>query len=280
MSATDCLIRRARPWLGTIVEIGVSPDREAAIEQGFAEIARIHRLMSFHEATSDLAKLRAAGAGELVRVDPDTVKVLTIAADLHRETNGLFNVGVGRQLVRTHFLPRTDIGHLSHFDGDASDIEIVDERRVRLRRRTLIDLGGIAKGYAVDCAVNALQAGGVERGVVNAGGDLRVFGAATAPVAVRMASGGYSAPFAVQDCAVATSENIGARRTMRGRQTAPHIGRDGQPIITDQTVTVIASTCVIADAMTKVAMADSDLADRLLARHDGQVVRYAMDEAA
>lgn len=178
---TSNLKRRARPWLGTIVEIGVPPEREGAIEAGFAEIARIHRLMSFHEGTSDLAKLRAASAGELIEVDRDTIVVLRIAANLHRATNGLFSIAIGRQLVRTHFLLRMDTIHLNRFGGDADDIKIVDDCYVRLRRRTLIDLGGIAKGYAVDCAVKALQAAGTTSGIVNAGGDLRVFGDTVMP---------------------------------------------------------------------------------------------------
>ena len=280
MSATHNLVRRARPWLGTIVEIGVTADHEGAIEAGFAEIARIHQLMSFHEATSDLAKLRAANAGELVEVDADTVAVLRVAADLHQSTDGLFNVAIGRQLVRTRFLPRMGADHLVHFNGNASDIEIVGDCHVRLRRRVLIDLGGIAKGYAVDCAVAVLQAGGVPKGIVNAGGDLRVFGNAAMPIEVRAAQGGYSSAFAVQNIAVASSENSRTRRTIQGHVTTPHIGRDNRPAIIDETVTVTANACVIADAMTKVAMVDPDLADRLLAAHGGQVVRFAMSEAA
>lgn len=280
MGSTEPLARRARPWLGTIVEIGVSNGCEAAIEAGFAEIARIHRLMSFHEDASDLAKLRAARPDAVVALDPDTVKVLQIAATLHAATDGLFNVAIGRQLVRTHFLPRMDIGHLGRFDGSASDIEVVDDRHVRLHRRTLIDLGGIAKGYAVDCAVAALQAAGVARGVVNAGGDLRVFGDGAIPVEVRMSDGALSAPFSVQNCAIASSENARTRRTIKQQIVTPHIGRRARPVVADHTITVIASTCVIADAMTKVAMVDPALADRLLADHNGHVVRFALSEAA
>lgn len=280
MTASDNLVRRARPWLGTIVEIGVSADFERAIEAGFAEIARIHRLMSFHEVTSDLGKLREAIAEELVEVDADTVAVLRVAADLHQKTDGLFNIAIGRQLVRTKFLPRIGTDHLAQFNGDASDIEIVDDRHVGLRRRLLIDLGGIAKGYAVDCAVAALQAAGVPTGIVNAGGDLRVFGETSMPIKVRAAQGGYSAAFAVQNIAVASSENSRTRRIVQGQIATPHIGRGNRPAIIDRTVTVTANTCVIADAMTKVAMVDPDLADRLLAAHGGQVVRFQMSEAA
>ena len=280
MTAPDPLIRRARPWLGTIVEIGVAAESEAIIDSGFAEIARIHRLMSFHEVTSDLAKLRRANAGELVELDRDTVALLRIAANLREYTNGLFNIAIGHQLVRTRFLPRMDIVHLGRFGGDADDIEIVDDCHIRLHRRVLIDLGGIAKGYAVDCAVAALKAAGMKNGIVNAGGDLRVFGDTAMPVSLRMSDGGYSAAFEAENCAVASSENRHTRRIVGGQGATPHIGRNNRPIFVDHTVTVIASTCVIADAMTKVAMVDPDLADQLLAAHDGQVVRYQMSVAA
>ncbi len=280
MSASDALVRRARPLLGTIVEIGVSDGDEAAIKFGFAEIARIHRLMSFHEATSDLGKLHRADTGEIVTIDHDTVAVLRIAAKLREATNGLFNIAIGRQLIRTHFLPRMDAGHLGRFSGDADDIEIVDDCHVRLHRRALIDLGGIAKGYAVDRAVEALKSASVKAGIVNAGGDLRIFGDAAMPIAVRMTRGGYGTAFEVENCAVASSENTRARRMMHGQVTTPHIGRNNQPIPIDHTVTVIANTCVIADAMTKVAMVDPALADRLLADHGGYIIRAELSEAA
>jgi len=276
----NTLIRRAQPWLGTIVEIGVPRKHHAAIEAGFAEIARIHRLMSFHDEASDVAKLRAASAGATVSLDCDTVEVLRIATDLYRATNGLFNVAVGRQLIRTYFLPAMNTVHLSRFGGNVSDIELLDDGRVKLHRRTLIDLGGIAKGYAVDCAVAVLQAAGVPHGIVNAGGDLCVFGNTVIPVEVRLAQGGYSAAFAVKNSAIASSENSRTRRIFGGKVATPHIGRDNQPVIADRTITVMASTCVIADAMTKVAMVDPDLAGRLLAPHGGQVVRFEMSELA
>jgi FAD:protein FMN transferase len=280
MPRADHLVRRARPWLGTIVEIAVPRDSEAAMEAGFVEIARIHTLMSFHSETSDLARLRTACPGEIVAIAPDTVNVLRIAAALNRASGGLFDITVGRELVRTHFLPRMTAMQLGQIRGKASDIDIIDDCHVRLRRRMLIDLGGIAKGYAVDCAVAALESAGVMAGMVNAGGDLRVFGDAALPIEVRMGHGALSAPFHVQDRAVASSENLHNRRSMKGRVTTPHIGRDGHAVVADQTVTVIASTCVIADAMTSVAMVDPDMADRLLVPHGGYVVRYARSEVA
>ncbi len=287
MDEADRLIRRARPLLGTIVEIGVAPEYDTAIEAGFTEILRIHKLMSFHENTSDLAKLRRAEAGETITVDRDTVAVLRIAAELSDATGGLFNVAIGRQLVRTRFLPRMDAEHLGCFTGDASDIEIIDDCSVRLRRRLLIDLGGIAKGYATDLAVAALQLAGVTSGIVNAGGDLRVFGDDPVPIHIRNAGNkrdecqsGYSAQFMIQNCAVASSENVHDRRRINGQITTPHIGRNAHSVIANHAVTVVADTCVIADAMTKVAMVDCKLADKILAKYGGQVVRFETSKAA
>ena len=99
-------------------------------------------------------------------------------------------------------------------------------------------------------------------------------------VSAHLTSRAYSAAFAVQNIALASSENSRTRRTYQGRITTPHIGRDNRPAIIDHTVTVTANTCIIADAMTKVAMVDPDLADQLLAAHGGQVVRFEMSEAA
>ena len=109
---------------------------------------------------------------------------------------------------------------------------------------------------------------------------MRVFGETAIPVEVRMSDGALSAPFSVQNCAIASSENARTRRTIKQQIVTPHIGRRAQPVVADHTVTVIASTCVIADAMTKVAMVDPGLADRLLADHNGHVVRFALSEAA
>ena len=65
--AADALIRRARPLLGTIVEIVVDPESTCAIEAGFAIIRHIHERMSFHDAGSDLTRLRAMPAMAVTR---------------------------------------------------------------------------------------------------------------------------------------------------------------------------------------------------------------------
>ncbi|MGL4302929.1 MAG: FAD:protein FMN transferase [Sphingomonas sp.] len=270
------MITRCRPLLGTMVEITVEDHDASAIDAAFAAIGHIHVRMSFHEPTSDVALLRAAPAGEIVEVDRETVAVLRMAIAFHQATDGLFDVAVGRALVRTRFLPRDGIMRLDRFPGTTADIEILDDRHVQSRRRVLLDLGGIAKGHAVDRAVETLIAAGARTGLVNAGGDLSMFGDREWQIQLRDADDVVRQGLTARGCAIASSANLLNRKSVRGQLCAPHIGRSGEPILIDHRVTVIAEQCIIADAMTKVAMVDPDLADTILAVHKGYVLRMPL----
>lgn len=266
------MLTRCRPLLGTFVEVTAPEEAASAIDAAFAAVARIQALMSFHDEGSDLARLRWASAGEAVTVAPETVQVLRIACDLYRASGGLFDVTVGRELVRGGFLPRPRGVGRTASRGTGADIEILDEEHVRCARPLLIDLGGIAKGYAVDRAVAAMLRAGAAQGLVNAGGDLRMFGDRPWPVALRDADGGVRREIQLADCAVATSANRGNRRRRWGRVFTPHIGFDRKPMVCKERVTVVAGECVTADAMTKIAMADRELARRLLADRGGHML--------
>lgn len=266
------MLTRCRPLLGTFVEITVPQEAASAIDAAFAAVAHVHARMSFHEEGSDLARLHRAPVGEAVGVARETAEVLRIAGDLRHASGGLFDVTVGRELVRGGFLPRPrGIGRFGKW-GNGGDIEVLDDEHVRCLRPVLIDLGGIAKGYAVDCAVAALQQAGVAEGLVNAGGDLRMFGGRPWPVTLRDADGQLGREIAFTDCAVATSANRAARRRRWGRTFTPHIGLRRKAVICKERITVIADRCVIADAMTKIAMVDRTLAERLLAGYGGHLL--------
>lgn len=279
MEPAGGLFRRARPLLGTIVEIAIDCESHAVFDAGFAAISHIHSLMSFHEPGSDLSRLKHAIGGETVTLSPETIAVLRTACDLHKASDGLFDVAIGRTMVARGFLPRDAIVHLNRFQGGMDDIEFIDQSRVRLNKRVLIDLGGIAKGYAVDQAVNALTQAGATRGIVNAGGDLRIFGDAPQPVTLRTGTGALLSLGDVSGCAIASSENSQTRRRSKGEIATPHIGRNGRAVIVDDIVAVNATTCMIADAMTKVAMVDAALAGRLLAPHGGRVIYAPIPKA-
>ncbi|WP_052223281.1 FAD:protein FMN transferase [Novosphingobium malaysiense] len=263
---------RCRPLLGTFVEVTVPEEAAPAIDAAFAAIARVQALMSFHAEDSDLARIRQATPGQIVAVAPETAEVLRLAQDLHRASDGLFDVTIGRELVRGGFLPAPRSRRRTLRWGTGADIEILECGQVLCSRPVLIDLGGIAKGYAVDCAVTALKKAGASEGLINAGGDMRMFGNRAWPVALRDADGTVRKEIELTDRAVATSANLNNRRRRWGRIFTPHIGFDRKALVCKERVTVVADRCAIADAMTKIAMADRDMARRLLETRGGFVL--------
>lgn len=266
------MVRRCRPLLGTFVEVSVPADYAAAVDAAFGAIRHVHERMSFHEEASDLGAMRRSPPGEPVRVAPETVEVLAAAVELHRKSKGVFDIAVGRFLVANGFLPRPPRVDLRRTTGTTGDIEIVDDRHVVCHRPMLIDLGGIAKGYAVDRAVDVLRSGGVPSGVVNAGGDLRAFGGEAQLVHLRGADGTLDDVVELSDMALASSSNLHLRRIRRGREASPHLDGRARPVLASDAVTVMASTCMIADALTKIALADPVAAGPLLRSLGGKVV--------
>lgn len=266
------LLTRCRPLLGTFVEITVSQDEAALVDDAFAAIARVHELMSFHSNDSDLARLRLARPGSAVEVAPETVVVLRSALELYAATAGLFDVTVGRQLVWSGFLPRPANSGFKSFTGTSADLEIVGDTQVRCHRPMLIDLGGIAKGFAVDRAVSVLREAGAREALVNAGGDMAMFGEHTWDIALRDADGMVRSTIRLSNCAIASSANLLDRRRRFGRTHTAHIGVGGAPVLAPGRVSVIADRCVLADAMTKVALADRALAEEMLARFGGRLL--------
>lgn len=274
------LARRAQPWLGTLVEVSLDLPDEHAFQSAFSRIADIHRHMSYHSDDSDLGLLRRAKPGTIVKVSPDTVAVLKLAKWLFEETNGLLDVTIGRKLVATGYLPKMDPRHLSQFNGNSDDIEIIDSMHVCCHRPTLIDLGGIAKGYAVDSAIAELIAQDKTYALVNAGGDLRHVGTEPETIGLRRADGVVSHELEIGNVAVATSSNLLFRRKHRGQAVSPHIGYDLKPILVDTAIVVLASECVFADAMTKVAMVDPMCAERILNSVNGYFFTIPIREGA
>ena len=223
MTSCSNSVRRARPLLGTYVEIearGLGRRRlDAAVDRAFEAIATVHRLMSFQDPLSELSRLNRDGPSGATAAHPWTIEVLAAAADLKARSGGAFNAAAG-------------------CDGG-------------------IDLSGIAKGFAVDRAVEALRSAGVTRGVVNAGGDLVAFGDADVEVGVRdpAAPSRLAAIVMLRDAAFASS----------GRAIDP---RTRRPVPANDGASVRASSCAIADALTKVVGVSGEAALPLL-RHYG-----------
>ena len=155
------------------------------------------------------------------------------------------------------------------------DIELLTRRRVRFRRPLTVDLGGIAKGFAVDKTVEALQARDVSSGIVNAGGDLRVFGSGSTTIHLRHpASPGFLLPvLQLRDEAVATSAPCFSIRRQRGRLVSHLVDPATQePFTAPLSISVRAPCCLLADALTKIVLADPHTAEGVLGEFKAQAV--------
>lgn len=175
------MLSRCRPLLGTLVE--VTADRQDAIEAAFAAVAKVHRLMSAHEPDSDVSRINRFAHFSPVEVDEWTAGALERALYWAKQSHGAFDpVRAGEAALGRGAIPR----HREQPCPQALHWTCLElhRRSVQLARPGCIDLGGIAKGVAVDRAVEALRRAGCERGLVNAGGDLAGFGSEAWPVAI------------------------------------------------------------------------------------------------
>jgi thiamine biosynthesis lipoprotein len=193
--------------------------------------------------------------------------VLEAAQSFARASDGLFDISVAPKLVASGFLPRHADFPRASGRGDWRHVELLAEQRVRLTRRLRVDLGGIAKGYAVDRAIAMLQARGLSAARVNAGGDLRVFGKDMQTVHIRRPGTPTELLplFELADGAAATSSDYYSARRVSGRWVTPLIDpRTGVSCPRGRSVTVLAPDCMTADALTKVVHADPRRATKVL----------------
>jgi thiamine biosynthesis lipoprotein len=258
------LVRRAQPWLGTLVEVRVDAAGAARrqlttiVDAAFAEIGAIHRLMSRQERGTDVAAIARAGTGRSVRVDPRTADVLRVALALYHESGGRYDPDRSRR--RRGALDPAPCGPAWEVSG---------RDHVRILRRGDLDLDGIAKGFAVDRAVDIL-AGESARGGVNAGGDLRCFGEFTQPLFVRspLAGGALLCVGRMTAGSFATSDSR-AEADSGPRPASPGIRdpRPGARPLRRMTVGVAAEQCIVADALTKVVAVAPEAASPILAAY-------------
>jgi len=287
---TCASIRRARPLLGTFVDIAASAsvrcDLPQALDAAFDAIAQVHRLMSFHNAESDLSRVNRGASAGAVPVHPWTYQVLQTAADLNTRSGGIFDVTVAPLLQDKGLLPKNDTAGEVRVCGEAV---LLEGGAVRFRTPGIqIDLGGIAKGFAVDRAVDVLKSHGVANGLVNAGGDLAAFGAEPQRVQIRNPSNPRELLYAVAiaDAALASSgrgfDLLDHDKAGEAAVWDPHSRRQVRSIAG---ASVRAPSCTIADAMTKIVMIGGESTSSLLQEYrasallvlDGGEVRITPD---
>jgi thiamine biosynthesis lipoprotein len=261
------LLRRSEPLLGTFVTITVYGDNRewlsAAVSAAFEEFRRIDSLMSIHRADSELSQVNARGSVEPVVVSADLWRVIAKAQDIAEQTEGSFDMTIRPLSDLWGFIWKQY--RLPTDEQLKAVLPRVNYRLVELdaEKRTVhflvagvsLDLGGIAKGYAVDCAIEKLRSIGVTNAMVKAGGDLRVIGVPPGKTnwIVQLedpAKEGRRIKIPLRHAALSTSGNYENYFEIDGVPYShilnPHTGRPVQGIAA---CTVIAPTCMESDAL-------------------------------
>jgi thiamine biosynthesis lipoprotein len=179
--------REYRYLMGTSVEVeadgGTEAARHAAIEEAFGAIAEVDRLMSNYRDDSELSRINRLAAREPIRVSDPMLSILEAAQQVSARSHGAFDATVGPLVRLWGFHDKKP--HLPTAAELAAVRPLVDYRNllidaqghtVRFARSGVeIDLGGIAKGFAVEVAANVLRRRGLT-GFIDAGGNQYLLG--------------------------------------------------------------------------------------------------------
>jgi len=224
------------------------------------ELRRIEALMSTWIDGSEISRLNAAPAKESVALSADSQAVLRLARQLFDDTEGAFDVTCRPLIERWRragdkgLLPSEEELAERRQASDWSQIELSKQGARKSRNTACVDLSGIAKGYAIDQALSILREGGAAGGLVEVGGDLRVFG--VGPKGEDW-SVGIRSPFEdrawgeieLTDGAVCTSGDYARYVEVDGERYSEVIDpRTRRPATRASSVTVVAGDAATADA--------------------------------
>lgn len=235
---TDPPLRLAVGAMGTRFELVLLAGRgelRAAGEAAIDEIETWHRRLSRFAPDSLVSHINREAARAPVRLDRDTFELLQDAVDVWRASDGAFDITVAPAMT-------SDAGAL-RMDADAWTIAFASPDMS-------IDLGGIGKGHALDCAARILREAGVACALLHGGtSSIVAIGAPEGSDGWRVAlpSGGDERTVALRDAAISVSDPFGPREA---RREASHIMNPGQaaPVAESIRASVVGPSARLADA--------------------------------
>lgn len=151
---------------------------EAAADAAFEEVRRLDGIFNRHESSSELAAVNRDAHTAPVKVSDDLFAVLATSKRYHAKTGGCFDVTLGPVIELWNVAGRRETGQgppsdaeieeaLSHCGDDSLVLNEADQTVYLSKEGMIIDLGGIAKGYAADVAVRVLEEEGITSGFVD-----------------------------------------------------------------------------------------------------------------
>ncbi len=253
------------PIMGTDARLeAAAPDEKAArrmFEAALAQFETVNGLMSTYAPDSEISRLNREGAEAAVPLSEHSLAVLAKAAETSELTGGAFDVTYAP--LRSLWREAHEAGSLPSDADVEATLEKVGHGKLQVEGDAarlaapgmLVDLGGIAKGYAIDLAAEAMRREGTTSGIVDVGGDLRFIGLRDGGTRWRVQM--RSPPeieeviiLQLPECAVATSGDYARFFTVEGQRFSHIVDpRTGRPVTDAPSVTVVAPDAVTADAL-------------------------------
>ena len=269
-----------------------TPSRATDVAEAvWSRIAELNGILSDYDADSELSRLsRTSGSGTWVIVSPDLANVLGTANDISRDSNGAFDVTVGpevtlwRRARRQRKLPdQTAMEEARRLSG-WTRVEL-RHRNGRMEAMLLtpgmrLDLGAIAKGYALDQAAAVLRRKGITRFLLSGGGDMIIGDSPPGQLGWTVEAGVFDTAEAqtrrllcLVNTALATSGDSFQRAEIDGVRYSHIVDpRSGIGLTDHSLVTVIATSAMLADALsTAVSVMGPDDGPALAARRGADV---------
>ena len=260
--------RRTLSIMGTetVLKAIVRPGNETtggeALDAAETVLRDVEARMSVWMGFTELARFNSAAPGDEIQLSPETLTVMQAAREVSEQTRGAFDptcrpvLEVWRESAAHNREPNS--AELSH----ALDrvgwhlVRLHEHGAEKLRDDVSVDLGGVAKGYAVERAAQAMRTAGATGGMVQCGGDMYVFGPSEHgpkwSIGISDPCGPQEKLLAevlqVTDRAVSTSGNYRRFFTIRGRRLSHIIDpRNGRPVDAVPQVTVVARSAMVSE---------------------------------
>lgn len=253
--------------MGTMFRIVLyAPDADtagAAADAAFERVAQLDQVLSDYRDSSELMLLCRQAGGPAIEVSDDLFRVLSAAQEVAARSGGAFDVTAGplvrlwRRARRTGEMPDSQrLAEALALTG-YEKLHLDEKTRfVRLDRpRMLLDLGGIAKGFAAEEAMAVLRRHGIRSALVAGGGDIVVSDPPPGRDGWRIAiAGAPSRNFSLRNAAVSTSGDAEQHVQIKGVRYSHIVDpRTGLGVVGHSSVTVVAPNGTLADALATAA---------------------------
>lgn len=252
--------------MGTLLEVTLVGSDGAALEASlrgvFEEVERLEALLSSWRPDSDVSRLNRAAGGEALRVDPEVAALLERAASLSRRTRGSFDVTVGplvalwNEAAARDVLPTPQALAAACARVGAHVLRFAPDGRVGLATGSALNLGGLAKGYALDRAREKLPAE-VEAALLSFG-QSSAWAVGQPPdgdgwrLLARAPEGGFAGVLTLRDQALSVSGSLGQWNEIGGRRYGHVLDpRSGRPLTRRRQALVVAADATDAEALSK-----------------------------